>query len=294
MEKRVFFRDPVLPYLLVAPQIVITVVFFLWPSYQALESALYVEDAFGFSREFVGLDNFRAIFSDKVYLRAFWVTLVFGFSVTALTMALSLGLAVAADRVLRASTAYRTFLIWPYAVAPAIAGVLWYFMMNPTIGIVAYWIEALSGTEWNHYVNGNQALILVIIAATWKQISYNFLFFLAGLQSIPRALVEAAAIDRAGPARRFWTIIFPLLAPTTFFLLVVNLVYAFFDTFSLIDATTNGGPANATSTLVVKVYQSGFVGQDYGASAAQSVVLMVIVMAMTVLQFRYIDRRVNY
>ena len=294
MEKRVFFRDPVLPYLLVAPQIVITVVFFLWPSYQALESALYVEDAFGFSRQFVGLDNFRAIFADKVYLRAFWVTLVFGFSVTALTMALSLGLAVAADRVLRASTAYRTFLIWPYAVAPAIAGVLWYFMMNPTIGIVAYWIEALSGTEWNHYVNGNQALILVIIAATWKQISYNFLFFLAGLQSIPRALVEAAAIDRAGPARRFWTIIFPLLAPTTFFLLVVNLVYAFFDTFSLIDATTNGGPANATSTLVVKVYQSGFVGQDYGASAAQSVVLMVIVMAMTVLQFRYIDRRVNY
>ena len=294
MQKRVFFRDPVLPYLLVAPQIVITVVFFLWPSYQALESALYVEDAFGFSREFVGLDNFRAIFADKVYLRAFWVTLVFGFSVTALTMALSLGLGVAADRVLRASTAYRTFLIWPYAVAPAIAGVLWYFMMNPTIGIVAYWIEALSGTEWNHYVNGNQALILVIIAATWKQISYNFLFFLAGLQSIPRALVEAAAIDRASPARRFWTIIFPLLAPTTFFLLVVNLVYAFFDTFSLIDATTNGGPANATSTLVVKVYQSGFVGQDYGASAAQSVVLMVIVMAMTVLQFRYIDRRVNY
>ena len=275
-------------------QIVITVVCFLWPSYQALESALYVEDAFGFSREFVGLDNFRAIFADKVYLRAFWVTLVFGFSVTALTMALSLGLAVAADRVLRASTAYRTFLIWPYAVAPAIAGVLWYFMMNPTIGIVAYWIEALSGTEWNHYVNGNQALILVVIAATWKQISYNFLFFLAGLQSIPRALVEAAAIDRASPARRFWTIIFPLLAPTTFFLLVVNLVYAFFDTFSLIDATTSGGPANATSTLVVKVYQSGFVGQDYGASAAQSVVLMVIVMAMTVLQFRYIDRRVNY
>lgn len=294
MEKRVFFRDPVLPYMLVAPQIVITVVFFLWPSYQALESALYVEDAFGFSRQFVGLDNFRAIFADKVYLRAFGVTLVFGLSVTVLTMALSLGLAVAADRVLRASTAYRTLLIWPYAVAPAIAGVLWYFMMNPTIGIVAYWIEALSGTEWNHYVNGNQALILVIIAATWKQISYNFLFFLAGLQSIPRALVEAAAIDRAGPARRFWTIIFPLLAPTTFFLLVVNLVYAFFDTFSLIDATTNGGPANATSTLVVKVYQSGFVGQDYGASAAQSVVLMVIVMAMTVLQFRYIDRRVNY
>jgi sn-glycerol 3-phosphate transport system permease protein len=294
MQKRVTFRSPLLPYLLVAPQIVITVVFFLWPSYQALESSLFIEDAFGFSREYVGLDNFRALLTDDVYLSSFGVTLIFGFAVTLLTMAISLGLASAADRVLRAVTTYRTFLIWPYAVAPAIAGVFWYFLMDPSLGIVAHWIEVLSGTEWNHYSNGNQALILVIIAAAWKQISYNFLFFLAGLQSIPKSLIEAAAIDRAGPTRRFWTIIFPLLAPTTFFLLVVNLVYAFFDTFALIDATTSGGPANATSTLVVKVYQSGFVGQDYGSSAAQSVILMAIVIAMTFVQFRFIDRRVNY
>jgi sn-glycerol 3-phosphate transport system permease protein len=294
MQKRVTFRSPLLPYLLVAPQIVITVVFFLWPSYQALESSLFIEDAFGFSREYVGLDNFRALLTDDVYLSSFGVTLIFGFAVTLLTMAISLGLASAADRVLRAVTTYRTFLIWPYAVAPAIAGVFWYFLMDPSLGIVAHWIEVLSGTEWNHYSNGNQALILVIIAAAWKQISYNFLFFLAGLQSIPKSLIEAAAIDRAGPTRRFWTIIFPLLAPTTFFLLVVNLVYAFFDTFALIDATTSGGPANATSTLVVKVYQSAFVGQDYGSSAAQSVILMAIVIAMTFVQFRFIDRRVNY
>lgn len=294
MQKRVVFRAKLLPYLLVAPQIAITIVFFFWPSYQALESSLYLEDAFGFSRDFVGLRNFRELFADDVYRASFRVTLVFGLSVTVLTMAMALLLATAADRVLRAATAYRTFLIWPYAVAPALAGVIWYFLMNPTLGIAAYWIEAISRTEWNHYVNGNQALILVIVAASWKQISYNFLFFLAGLQSIPRPLIEAAAIDRAGPVRRFWTIIFPLLAPTTFFLLVVNLVYAFFDTFSLIDATTDGGPANATSILVVKVYQSGFVGQDYGSSAAQSVILMAIVIVMTVVQFRYIDRRVNY
>ncbi len=294
MQKRVVFRSKSLPYLLLAPQIIVTVVFFFWPAYQALESSLFIEDAFGFSREFVGFDNFRALFADDVYLASFKVTLVFGFSVTLLTMGISLALAVAADRALRGATAYRTFLIWPYAVAPAIAGVLWHFLMNPSLGIVSYWLDALFGTDWNHYVSGQQALLMVIVAASWKQISYNFLFFLAGLQSIPRSLVEAAAIDRAGPTRRFWTIVFPLLAPTTFFLLVVNLVYAFFDTFSLIDATTHGGPANATSTLVVKVYQTGFVGQDYGASAAQSVILMLIVIAMTIVQFRYIDRRVNY
>ena len=294
MQKRVTYRHKWLPYLLVAPQIAVTLVFFIWPSYQALESSLYLEDAFGFTREFVWFENFQALFRDDVYLESFKTSLIFGLSVTILTMSIALAMAAAADRVLRAATAYRTFLIWPYAVAPALAGAIWYFLMNPTIGIAAYWIEAIFGTEWNHYVNGNQALLLVIVAASWKQISYDFLFFLAGLQSIPKSLVEAAAIDGAGPWRRFWTIIFPLLAPTTFFLLVVNLVYAFFDTFSLIDATTQGGPANATSILVVKVYQTGFVGQDYGASAAQSVILMAIVMVMTVVQFRYIDRRVNY
>lgn len=294
MQKRVVFRSKSLPYLLLFPQIAVTVVFFFWPSYQALESSLFIEDAFGFSREFVGLRNFRELFQDDVYRASFSVTLVFGAAVTLMTMTIALALAAAADRVLHAATAYRTFLIWPYAVAPAIAGVTWFFLMNPTIGIVTYWLENIFGMEWNHYVNGRQALILVIVAASWQQISYNFLFFLAGLQSIPKSMIEAAAIDRAGPLRRFWTITFPLLAPTSFFLLVVNLVYAFFGTFSLIDVTTNGGPANATSTLVVKVYQTGFVGQDYGSSAAQSVILMVIVMVVTVIQFRYIDRRVNY
>jgi sn-glycerol 3-phosphate transport system permease protein len=294
MEKRVFFRNWWLPYLLVAPQIVVTLVFFIWPAYQALEMSFYIEDAFGFSRNFVGLENFTRLFSDPGYLRSFRTTLIFGLSVTILSMGMALALAVAANRVIRTATAYRTLLIWPYAVAPALAGVLWFFMMNPSLGIIAYWLEAWFGHDWNHYINGNQALIMVIIAAAWKQVSYNFLFFLAGLQSIPKSLIEAAAIDGASPTRRFWTVVFPLLSPTTFFLLVVNLVYAFFDTFAIIHATTNGGPADATSILVYRVYSTGFVGQDYGSSAAQSVVLMALVIGLTFVQFRYIERRVQY
>jgi len=293
MQKRVVFRSKSLPYLLVLPQIAITLVFFFWPSYQALESSFFIEDAFGFSREWAGLRNYAELFADPGYLRSFRTTLIFGLSVTALAMGLSLGLAVAANRVLRVAQTYRTLLIWPYAVAPALAGVIWYFMMNPSLGIVAYWLKGL-GVEWNHYVNGTQALLLVVVAAAWKQVSYNFLFFLAGLQSIPKSLIEAAAIDRAGPGRRFWTITLPLLSPTTFFLLVVNLVYAFFDTFALIHATTEGGPADATSILVFRVYNTGFIGQDYGSSAAQSVVLMALVIAMTFIQFRYVERKVNY
>lgn len=293
MHKRVVFRSRLLPYLLVAPQIAVTLVFFFWPSYQALESSLFVEDAFGFSRTWVGLRNYAELFADPGYLKSFRTTLVFGLSVAVLSMALSLGLAVAANRVVRAATGYRTLLIWPYAVAPALAGVIWYFLMNPSMGIVAYWLKS-AGVDWNHYVNGDQALLMVIVAASWKQVSYNFLFFLAGLQAIPRSMIEAAAIDRAGPVRRFWTIVFPLLTPTTFFLLVVNLVYAFFDTFALIHATTDGGPADATSVLVFRVYNTGFIGQDYGSSAAQSVILMALVIGMTVIQFRYVERRVNY
>lgn len=293
MQKRVVFRHRWLPYLLVAPQIAITLVFFFWPSYQALESSFFIEDAFGFSRQWVGFENYAALFRDEGYLRSFRTTLIFSVSVAALAMSVSLGLAVAANRVVRAATGYRTLLIWPYAVAPALAGVIWYFLMNPSLGIVAYWLKAV-GVDWNHYVNGDQALLMVIVAAAWKQISYNFLFFLAGLQSIPQSLIEAAAIDRAGPWRRFWSIVFPLLSPTTFFLLVVNLVYAFFDTFSLIHATTEGGPADATSVLVFRVYNTGFIGQDYGSSAAQSVILMGIVICMTFVQFRYIDRKVQY
>ena len=293
MQKRVIFRHKWLPYALVAPQIIISVIFFFWPAIWALETSLYVEDAFGLSREFVGLLNFRELLDDESYLRSFSTTLIFGVSVTFLSMSIAMALAVAANRAIKSATAYRTLLIWPYAVAPALAGVIWYFMMNPSLGIFAYWLKLL-GYEWNHYVNGDEALALVIVAAAWKQISYNFLFFLAGLQSIPKSLIEAAAIDRAGPFRRFWSITFPLLSPTTFFLLVVNLVYAFFDTFSLIDATTSGGPSDSTSILVYKVYNTGFVGQDYGGSAAQSVVLMVLVVAMTVVQFRYVERKVQY
>jgi sn-glycerol 3-phosphate transport system permease protein len=294
MQKRVVFRHRWLPYILVAPQIAITLIFFIWPAYQALETSFYLEDAFGFSRKFVWFDNFTRLFQDDGYLRSFWTTLVFGFAVTFLSMSFALILAVAANRVIRRATTYRTLLIWPYAVAPALAGVLWFFMMNPSLGIIAYWLEAVWGLDWNHYVNGTQALTLVILAAAWKQISYNFLFFLAGLQSIPKSLLEAATIDGATPTRRFWTIVFPLLSPTTFFLLVVNLVYAFFDTFAIIHATTSGGPADATSILVYRVYSTGFVGQDYGSSAAQSVILMGIVIAMTIVQFRYIERRVQY
>ena len=293
MQKRVIFQNLWLPYLLVLPQIIITLVFFIWPSWQALTSSLYIEDAFGFSKQFVWFQNYSDLFTNPAYLKSFWTTLVFGVSVTFLAMSIALLLAVAANRVIKSATGYRTVLIWPYAVAPALAGVIWYFLLNPSIGIVSYWLESV-GVEWNHYVNGGQALLLVIVASAWKQISYNFLFFLAGLQSIPKSLLEAAAIDKAGPIRRFWTITFPLLSPTTFFLLIVNLVFAFFDTFALIHATTNGGPADATSVLVFRVYNSGFVGQDYGSSAAQSVVLMGLVVVITFIQFRYVERRVQY
>ncbi|WPZ32560.1 sn-glycerol-3-phosphate ABC transporter permease UgpA [Thalassobaculum sp. OXR-137] len=293
MIKRVTFRNLWLPYLLLLPQLAVTLIFFIWPAVQALYQSLLVEDAFGLSTEFVWFENFEALFSDPLYLDAFVNTVVFSFSVAFASMSLALLLAVMADRTIKGATAYKTLLIWPYAVAPAVAGVLWFFMFNPVVGINAYLLRGL-GYDWNHYLDGGDAMILVVIAASWKQISYNFLFFLAGLQAIPRSLIEAAAIDGAGPFKRFWTIIFPLLSPTTFFLLVVNVVYAFFDTFGIIHATTEGGPAGATQILVYKVFSDGFIGLDLGGSAAQSVVLMAIVISLTVVQFRYIERRVEY
>ena len=289
----VHFPQKKLPYLLLLPQLVITFIFFLWPAEQAIEQAFYQEDAFGLSREFVGLDNFIDIFQDPQYYTSIGVTLIFSFSVAFLGMALALWLAVMADRVIRGKLAYQTLLIWPYAVAPALAGVLWWILFDPSMGPVALWLETV-GVEWNHFLNGDQAMILVVISATWKQISYNFLFFLAGLQAVPRSLIEAAAIDGASPAKRFWDIVSPLLSPTTFFLLVVNLVYAFFDTFGVIDATTQGGPGVSTATMVYKVFNDGFIGLDLGSSAAQSVVLMGLVGIMTVVQFRYIERKVEY
>ena len=293
MEKRVVFGHKTLPYLLLAPQIIITIVFFFLPAGRAMWQSLRLEDAFGLSSEFVGLANFADLFSQQSYLDSFRVTAVFSALVAFVGLAVSLLLAVMADRVLRGAGLYKTLLIWPYAVAPAVVGVLWLFLFSPSVGILAVALNGM-GVNWNPRLDGDQALILVLIAAVWKQISYNFLFFLAGLQSIPRSLIEAAAIDGASPARRFWTIVFPLLSPTTFFLLVVNIIYAFFDTFAVIDTTTQGGPGTATSILVYKVYSDGFRGLDLGSSAAQSVVLMAIVVALTVLQFRYIDRKVQY
>ncbi|MBT6924813.1 MAG: sn-glycerol-3-phosphate ABC transporter permease UgpA [Marinovum sp.] len=293
MLKRVHFPSSPLPYLLVAPQIIITIIFFIWPASQAMYQSLLIEDAFGLSQEFVWFENFEYLAQDEQYLGTFWRTIFFSICVASLSMGFALLLAGFADRVVRGALAYRTMLIWPYAVAPVLAGALWMFMFNPTLGIFPYILEVI-GYDWNHYLNGYQAMFLVILAAAWKQVAYNFLFYLAAMQSIPRSIVEAAAIDGAGPMRRFWTIIFPLLSPTTFFLLVVNAVYAFFDTFGIIHAVTQGGPANATTILVYKVYNDGFVGLDLGGSAAQSVILMVLVISMTVVQFRFIEKRVQY
>jgi sn-glycerol 3-phosphate transport system permease protein len=282
-----------LPYALIAPQLAITIAFFFLPASQALFQSLLLQDAFGTSTQFVWFDNFRTLFHDEDYLKSFRVTAVFSVLVAATGLSVSLVLAVFADRVLRGATVYKTLLIWPYAVAPAVAAILWLFLFNPTLGVVAHWLKGL-GVNWDPLLDGRDALIMVVIAAVWKQISYNFLFFLAGLQSIPKSLIEAAAIDGAGPVRRFATIVFPLLSPTTFFLLVVNIVYAFFDTFAIIDAATGGGPAQATQILVYKVYADGFKGLDLGGSAAQSVVLMAIVIALTFVQFRYVERKVQY
>jgi sn-glycerol 3-phosphate transport system permease protein len=293
MEKRVVFRSAWLPYALLAPQILVTIVFFFWPAFQAGWFSLQLQDAFGLNTEFVGLQNFAQLFADEHYLKSFKITAVFSLSVAATGISVALLLAVMADRILRGALAYKTLLIWPYAVAPAIAGVLWGFMFAPSVGIITYAFRK-AGYEWNATIYGDQAMVLVVLASTWKQISYNFLFFLAGLQSIPRSLIEAAAIDGAGPARRFWTIVFPLLSPTTFFLLVVNIVYAFFETFGVIDATTYGGPAGATQILVYKVYHDGVKSADLGGSSAQSVVLMAIVIVLTVIQFRFVERKVQY
>lgn len=293
MEKRVVFANRVLPYVLLAPQIAVTVVFFFWPASQAMLQSTLVQDAFGLSTNFVWFDNFATLFEDASYLQSIQATAVFSICVAALALSAGMFLAVQADRVIRGATVYKTLIIWPYAVAPAAAGVLFLFLFNPSIGLFVYALRAV-GVDWNHSLNGGQALALVIIAAAWKQVSYNFLFFLAALQSIPRSLLEAAAIDGARATRRFWTIMFPLITPTTFFLIVVNVVYAFFDTFGIIHQMTSGGPSGATNILVYKVFHDGFLGLDLGGSAAQSVVLMVIVITLTVIQFRYIERKVHY
>jgi sn-glycerol 3-phosphate transport system permease protein len=293
MEKRARFQSRWLPYALIAPQMAITLVFFFLPASQAVYQSLMVQDAFGNSTQFVWFENFQDLFRNDEYLASFRVTAVFSSLVAVLGLSISLMLAVLADRVVRSAAIYKTLLIWPYAVAPAVAGVLWLFLFNPTLGIVAHWLQGL-GIPWDPLLDGTHALIMVVVAAVWKQISYNFLFFLAGLQSIPKSLIEAAAIDGAGPVKRFVTIVFPLLSPTTFFLLVVNIIYAFIDTFAIIDAATGGGPGQTTQILVYKVFADGFKGLDLGSSYAQSVVLMVILITLTFVQFRYVERKVHY
>jgi sn-glycerol 3-phosphate transport system permease protein len=293
MEKRVVFKSAWLPYVLVAPQIAITVIFFFWPAFQAVYQSLLSQDAFGLHTDFVWFENFKTLFADDHYLLSFQTTAIFSLLVASLGLSISLMLAVAADRIVRGAFLYKTLLIWPYAVAPAIAGVLWAFLFAPSIGILGYVLKQW-GIPWNYMLDGDHAMVLVVVASVWKQISYNFLFFLAGLQSIPRSLMEAAAIDGASPFRRFWTIVFPLLSPTTFFLLVVNIVYAFFDTFGVIDATTQGGPATSTQILVYKVYYDGVKAADLGGSSAQSVILMCIVIALSVIQFKFVEKKVQY
>jgi sn-glycerol 3-phosphate transport system permease protein len=293
MEKRVVFKNKVLPYFLVAPQIIITLVFFIWPAFMALYQSVLQEDAFGLKTVFVGLENFKYIFTDSIYLNSIKVTMVFSFSVAASAMSIALLLAVMADRAIRGATTYKTFLIWPYAVAPVAAAVLWYFLFNPAVGMISFFLKGI-GIDWNFTLNGGQAMFLVIIAAAWKVISYNFLFYLAGLQAIPKSFIEAAAIDGASPAKRFWTISFPLLSPTVFFLLVMNMVYAFFETFGIIHAITEGGPNEATNIMVFKIYHDFFKALDLGGSAAQSVILMFIVISLTVFQFKFIERKVHY
>ena len=293
MEKSAVFNNKLLPYLLLIPQLIITFVFFYWPASQAVWQSFLREDAFGLSSDFIGLENYASLFAQPEYYKSMLTTAVFSSLVAALSLAIALLLATQADKNLKAAQAYKTFLIWPYAVAPAVAGVLWIFMFHPTLGTLARplrWMDF----NWNPLLNGNHAMALVVMAAVWKQIAYNFLFFLAGLQAIPKSVLEAGAIDGAGPLRRFWTITFPLLSPTMFFLLVVNVVYAFFDTFAIIDAATQGGPGKDTSILVYKVYYDGFKALDLGGSAAQSVVLMAIVIALTVAQFRFVERKVTY
>ena len=292
-SKRVTFPGIAVPALLLAPQLAITIVFFVWPAFQSLRGALFQQDAFGLGENFVGFDNFTKLFGDPAYAMAFGLTLLFALTTTALCMIVALVFAALADSVVKGAAIYKSLLTWPYAVAPAIAGVLWWFLFNPSIGLLARGLAAL-GIEWNHYLNGGQALTLVIIASAWKQVSYSFLFFLAGLQTIPKSLLEAASLDGADSFTRFRKIVLPLLMPTTFFLAVTNLVYAFCDTFGVIHATTAGGPGTATTTLIYKIYQDGFEALDLGSSAAQSVVLMALVGSLTLIQFRYIERNIHY
>ena len=293
MNQKIYYHNKLLAYLLIAPQILITLIFFIWPAAQALYQSFLVEDAFGLGSEFVWFENFIFLFEDEYYLDSFGRTALFSFLVAFVSMSFSLILAGFAERVIRGELIYKSLLIWPYAVAPVLAGALWIMLFDPSLGLITYYLKYFD-VEWNYKLNGTQAMVLVVLASAWKQVAYNFLFFLAGIHAIPKSMIEAAALDGSGPIKRFWTIIFPLISPVTFFLLVINTVYAFFDTFGIIHVMTQGGPANSTEILVYKVYNDGFIGLDLGGSAAQSVILMSIVISLTFFQFRFIEKKVEY
>ena len=293
MNQKIYYHNKLLAYLLIAPQILITLIFFIWPAAQALYQSFLVEDAFGLGSEFVWFENFIFLFEDEYYVDSFGRTALFSFLVAFVSMSFSLILAGFAERVIRGELIYKSLLIWPYAVAPVLAGALWIMLFDPSLGLITYYLKYFD-VEWNYKLNGTQAMVLVVLASAWKQVAYNFLFFLAGIHAIPKSMIEAAALDGSGPIKRFCTIIFPLISPVTFFLLVINTVYAFFDTFGIIHVMTQGGPANSTEILVYKVYNDGFIGLDLGGSAAQSVILMFIVISLTFFQFRFIEKKVEY
>ena len=294
MIKRSIFSNRVLPYLLILPQLIVTLTFFYWPALQGLFQALMRSDPFGLHNQFIWFENFIDLFKDPLYLKSIVVTLMFSFAVATVSISTGLFIASMANRALRFKAVTRTLLIWPYAVAPAISGILWLFLLHPSYGIVALTIKSWFGMDWNPVLRGSDAMIMVIMASAWKQISYNFVFFMAGLQAVPHSLIEAAVMDGASPFRRFWAITFPLLSPTLFFVTVMNLIYSFFETFGVIHTVTQGGPGGATNILVYKVYQDGFIGLNLGSSAAQSIVLMSLIVVITIVQFKYVERKVHY
>jgi len=294
MAKQYEFPSKGLPYLLVLPQMVIVFIFFFWPSAQAIWQSFFLQDPFGGRVIFVGFENYTHLLSDPDYWASFRVSVTFALAITISSMTIALFLAVQTNKKIKFGSFYKTMMIWPYAVATMVAGVLWLFMFNPNVGVIAWLLKYKMGIDWNHLLNSNQAFLLLTIAASWKQISYNFVFFLAGLQSVPLPLVEAAAMDGAGPTKRFWTIIFPMLSPTTFYLLIMNLVYGFFETFPIVHQVTAGGPGKSTQILVYKVWRDGVINLDLGSSSAQSVILMIMVIGLTVFQFRFIERKVTY
>ena len=294
MVKRSFFTSKVLPYFLILPQVLVTVTFFYWPALQGLAQSVMRSDPFGQRNTFIWLENFIALFKDPLYLKSVGTTLIFSICVAAVSISMGLFIATMANRALKAKALIRTMLIWPYAVAPAISGILWLFLLHPSYGVVAIAIKRWFGIDWNPVLDGKDALFMVVMASAWKEISYNFVFFIAGMQAIPGSLIEAAAMDGASPFRRFWKITLPLLSPTLFFLTVMNIIYSFFETFGVIHMMTQGGPGGATNILVYKVYQDGFIGLDLGSSAAQSIVLMSLIIVITVFQFKYVERKVQY